>query len=78
MTPTEDIRAARHRLAVQFDNDLDRIVADLRRQQMESGREYVRLPSRPPRRDCTTNKAVNPSGGSEFLGESSNDYESHS
>ena len=47
-SPTEDIRAARRRLAAQFDNDLDRIVADLRRQQRESGREYVTLPSRPP------------------------------
>jgi hypothetical protein len=62
MTPTEDIRAARHRLAAQFDNDLDRIVADLRRQQMASGREYMTLPSRPPRRDRTTNQAMHPSG----------------
>lgn len=43
MTPTEDIRAARHRLAARFDNDLDRIVADLRRQQRESGRDYTTL-----------------------------------
>jgi hypothetical protein len=64
MTPTEDIRAARHKLSAQFDNDLDRIVADLRRQQRESGRDYVTLPPRRPAKTHTTNKAVNPSGGS--------------
>lgn len=42
-SPTEEIRAARHRLAAKFGNDLDRIVADLRRQQRESGREYITL-----------------------------------
>ncbi len=34
---TYQIRAIRHELAAQFDNDLDRIVADLQRQQRESG-----------------------------------------
>jgi hypothetical protein len=58
MTPTEDIRAARHRLAAQFDNDLDRIVADLRAQQRESGREYITLPPRRPTRTDTTNKTM--------------------
>jgi hypothetical protein len=53
MSPTEEIRAARQRLAAQFDNDLDRIVADLRGQQRESGREYITLPKRAPRRDRT-------------------------
>ena len=62
MTPTEDIRAARHRLAAQFDNDLDRIVADLRAQQRESGREYITLPPRRPTRTDTTNKTMHPSG----------------
>jgi hypothetical protein len=61
---TEEIRAIRHELAARFDNDLHRIVADLQRQQRESGREYIRLPKRPPRPERTTNKAVNPSGGS--------------
>ena len=32
LTPTEDIRAARHKLAAKFDNNLDQIVADLLRQ----------------------------------------------
>lgn len=43
LTPTEDIRAARHRLAAKFDNDLQRIVADLRRQEAESDAEFVTL-----------------------------------
>lgn len=49
MTPTEEIRAIRHELAARFDNNLHRIVADLQRQQRESGREYLVLPRRPPR-----------------------------
>ena len=51
LTPTEDIRAARHRLAAKFDNDLDLIVADLRRQESESNAEFVSRPGRPPRHD---------------------------
>lgn len=62
ITPTEDIRAARHTLAAQFDNDLDRIVADLRRQQRESGRKYITLPRRRPTHTATTNKTLYPSG----------------
>ncbi|QDS97903.1 hypothetical protein [Adhaeretor mobilis] len=53
-SPTEDIRDARHRLAAKFDNDLDRIVADLRRQQRESGHEYITLPARRPEKASTT------------------------
>jgi hypothetical protein len=64
MTPTEDIRAARHRLAAQFDNNLDRIVEDLRRQQRESGREYVTLAPRHPIVYGTTNQSLQRSGGS--------------
>lgn len=58
MTPTEEIRAIRHKLAAQFDNDLDRIVADLQRQQRESGREYITLPKRTPRQQPTTNQSI--------------------
>lgn len=47
-SPTEEIRAVRHALAAKFGNDLQRIVDDLRRQQRESGREYIRLPKRLP------------------------------
>ena len=61
MSPTEEIRAARHRLAAQFDNDLDRIVADLRRKQRESGREYITLPRRAPQRESTTTQEMHPS-----------------
>ena len=64
VTPTEDIRAARHRRAAQFDNDLDRIVEDLRRQQRESGREYITLPPRRPMHADTTSNCVNRSGES--------------
>jgi len=64
MTPTEDIRAARHKLAAEFDNDLDRIVADLRRKQRESGREYITLQPRRPIAIGTTNKSLQRSGGS--------------
>ena len=67
MTPTEDIRAARHRLAKKFDNDLGRIVADLRRQQQASGGSFVTLPPRRPAQVRTTNKAVNPSGGADEI-----------
>jgi len=38
---TQQIRETRHRLAAKFNNDLDRIVDDLQRQQRESGRHYV-------------------------------------
>ncbi len=59
LTPTEDIRAARHKLAEKFDNDLDRIVADLRRQEAESDAEFITLPSRAPKH--TTNKSLDQS-----------------
>lgn len=62
LTPTEDIRAARHRLAAKFDNDLNRIVADLRRQQRESGWEYVTLALRPQTKINTANQSLHPTG----------------
>jgi hypothetical protein len=46
---TEEIREIRHQLAARFDNDVDRIGADLRRREAESGRRIVRLPRRQPR-----------------------------
>ena len=61
---TEEIRAIRHELAAKFDNNLDRIVEDLRRQQRESGREYIQPPKRPARPERAANKAVNRSVGS--------------
>ena len=46
---TEQIRAVRHELAAQCDNDVKRIGEDTRRRQAESGRQFIRLASRPPR-----------------------------
>jgi len=60
-SPTDEIRAIRHELAAKFHNNVKRIGDDLRRQQRESGREYIRLPKRHPLRDCTTNKRMQPS-----------------
>lgn len=37
----EEIRAVRRALAAKFDNDLSRIVADLKKRQATSGRRYV-------------------------------------
>lgn len=54
---TQQIREARHRLASKFDNDLDRIVDDLQRQQRESGRHVV------DRSKDATNHAMQRSGG---------------
>ena len=45
---TEEIRAIRHRLAAEFDNDVYRIGAELRRRQAASGRRLIRLPKRTP------------------------------
>ncbi len=38
---TAEIREIRHRLSAAFDNDLDRIFADLQRQERESGRVVI-------------------------------------
>ena len=62
LTPTEDIRAARHKLAARFGNNLEQIVADLQRQQVESDAEFITLPSCAPK--YTTIKPMHPSGGS--------------
>lgn len=54
---TQQIREARHRLAAKFDNDLDRIVDDLQRQQRESERHIV------DRSRDATHHAIERSGG---------------
>lgn len=59
---TAEIRAIRHALAEKLDNDISRIGDDIRRQQSESGRAYVRLPRRQPRTDVATNKPMHGSG----------------
>ena len=48
-TPTDEIKAVRHRLGAEFDYDLHRIIAEIQKRQKESGREYIRLPKREPR-----------------------------
>ena len=58
---TEEIRAIRHRLAAEFDNDVSRIGAELRRRQAVSGRRLIRLPKRTPETN-PTNDAPLPSG----------------
>lgn len=48
----EEVRRARDEHAARFDYDLQRIFADLRKQEKRSGREYVMLlPKRPARPD---------------------------
>lgn len=64
MTPTEDIRSARHKLAAALDNDLDRIVADLLRKQRESGRDYITLEPMRPIAIGTANRSFERSGES--------------
>ena len=46
---TEEIRAFRRSFAAAFDNDLSRIVADLRQRETASGRTFAQLPKRPAR-----------------------------
>lgn len=58
----EDIREIRHRLAAQFDNDVYRIGAEIRRGQAASGRRVVRRPRRQPVASNTTNQSMHPTG----------------
>jgi len=46
--PTEEIKTIRHRLGAELDFDLQKVIADTRRRQGDSGRTYIRLPSRKP------------------------------
>jgi len=65
--PTEEIKAIRHRLGAEMDFDLDRIIADTRQRQKESGRNYIRLPKREPQitKHCTeVADQPRPDGGS--------------
>ena len=66
---TEEIRKIRHRLANQFDNDVYRIGAEIRRRQSESGRTHICLPRRHPVAKNTMNQTMNRSGGGEVLGD---------
>lgn len=55
---TEEIREIRHRLAAQFDNDVYRIGAEIRRGQAASGRRSIRRPKRQPVASNTTNQSM--------------------
>lgn len=57
---TTEIRAIRHRLAAEFDNDLDRIFADLQRKEKESGRVVI---DRRGDRVTADNNTMHRSGG---------------
>jgi hypothetical protein len=56
----DEIREIRHRLAAQFDNDVDRIGAEIRRGQAVSGHRVVRRPRRQPVN--TMNQPMHPTG----------------
>lgn len=56
--PTDEIKAARHRLGAELDFDLHRIIQDTRKRQRESGRPYIRLPKRDPRITNGCNRAA--------------------
>ena len=57
---TQEIRDIRHRLAARFDNDLNAIVADLQRQERDSGREFIDR----RKSECNAdNKMLDQSGG---------------
>ena len=44
----DEVHRIRDAYAAKFDYDLKRIVEDVRRRQRESGRQYVKLPPKPP------------------------------
>ena len=57
-TITDEIRGVRRELAVQFGNDLDLILADIRSRETSDGRVYMTLPPRVIPRN-RTNQALN-------------------
>ncbi|MFN0198758.1 MAG: hypothetical protein ACKVT0_18580 [Planctomycetaceae bacterium] len=42
----DEIRAVRRQLANELENDLGRILADVRKRESEDGRAYIKLPAR--------------------------------
>jgi len=46
---TEEIRAVRHELAAQFDDDVSKILMNVRERENSDGRTYIMLPKRSPR-----------------------------
>jgi len=55
---TEEIRSIRRKLAAQFDNDVSRILADVREHEASDGRSYVTLPKRPACTETTDRSDV--------------------
>jgi hypothetical protein len=65
--PNDEILATKRRLAAKFDNDIHRIVEDLRKRQSEGDYEVISLP--PRRCSVTTNHAMQRSGGGDVSGD---------
>ena len=62
--PNDEILAIKRRLAAKFDNDIERIAADVRKYQGQSGHEVISLPPRRCTPNTTTNNAMQRNGGS--------------
>lgn len=62
--PNEEILAIKRRLAARFNNDVHRIAADVRKNQVQAGREVISLPPRRCSVADTTNNAMQRNGGS--------------
>jgi hypothetical protein len=58
----DEIREIRHRLAARFDNDVNRIGAEIRRGQSASSRRVVRRPKRCPVASNTPSQSIHPTG----------------
>ena len=69
---TDEIRHIRHDLSAQFGNDLELILADIRRREASDGRTYVSLPPRvTSRQPDEQSHATEPAVGPDSHGESS-------
>lgn len=55
---TDEIRAIRRLLAAQCDNDVAKILADVRRREAADGHTYTTLPKRPVRSDVVEQVVV--------------------
>jgi hypothetical protein len=69
---TDEIRSIRRDLAAQFGNDLDLILADIRKREASDGRTYVSLPPRiTSRKPDEPSHVTEPAVGPDSHGESS-------
>ena len=62
--PNEEILEIKRRLAARFNNEVHRIAADVRKSQVQAGREVISLPPRRCSAVETTNNATQQNGGS--------------